>query len=208
MKRLEIAITSTVAVFATVAPVYALPFNDLELEGRYTPYEFNLDDGGVPEFPTYTVVTNNSEAYCLTATYRDVGRAFVSDRVFLLPYTHGPEWRGVGRASCRSEDTRELSSQQFSEEFNEFFDRQHEQLMGRYKTDTVQSVPEIISVPCFDGGGSGGWMYENLPDEYFPLGFISANQWPIRSVSDHPMYNPDAPWNKYATYVVVPANQS
>ena len=71
----------------------------------------------------------------------------------------------------------------------------------------VQSTPEILSVPCFDGGGSGGWMYGSLPDEYFPLGLIAANQWPLRSVADHPMYNPDAPWNKYATCVIVPASQ-
>ena len=71
----------------------------------------------------------------------------------------------------------------------------------------VQPTPEILSVPCFDGGGSGGWMYEGLPDEYFPLGLIAANEWPLRSVADHPMYNPDAPWNKYATCIIVPANR-
>ena len=75
-------------------------------------------------------------------------------------------------------------------------------------TDIVQATPGILSVPCFDGGGSGGWMYEGLPDEYFPIGLITANQWPLRSVADHPMYNPDAPWNKYATCIIVPANQS
>ena len=71
----------------------------------------------------------------------------------------------------------------------------------------VQSTPEILSVPCFDGGGSGGWMYEGLPNEYFPLGLITANQWPTRSVAEHPMYNPNALWNKYATCIVVPAHQ-
>ena len=71
----------------------------------------------------------------------------------------------------------------------------------------IQSTPEILSVPCFDGGGSGGWMYEGLPDEYFPLGLITANEWPLCSVADHPMYNPDAPWNKYATCIIVPANR-
>jgi hypothetical protein len=71
----------------------------------------------------------------------------------------------------------------------------------------VQPTPEILSVPCFDGGGSGGWMYENLPDEYFPVGLVAANQWPTRSVRDHPMYNSEAPWNKYATCVIVPASQ-
>ena len=79
---------------------------------------------------------------------------------------------------------------------------------SQYETNTAQSTPGILSVPCFDGGGSGGWMYEDLPAEYFPLGLISANEWPLRSASEHPMYNPDAPWNKYATCVVVPANQS
>ena len=71
----------------------------------------------------------------------------------------------------------------------------------------IQSTPGILSVPCVDGGGSGGWMYEGLPDEYFPLGLITANQWPLRAVADHPMYNPNAPWNKYATCIIVPANQ-
>ena len=75
------------------------------------------------------------------------------------------------------------------------------------EANTVQPTPEILSVPCFDGGGSGGWMYEGLPDEYFPLGLITANEWPLRSVADHPMYNPDAPWNKYATCIIVPANR-
>lgn len=71
----------------------------------------------------------------------------------------------------------------------------------------VQSTPEILSVPCVNGGGSGGWMYEGLPDEYFPLGLITANQWPTRSVADHPMYDPSASWNTYATCIIVPARQ-
>ena len=75
------------------------------------------------------------------------------------------------------------------------------------EANTVQPTPAILSVPCFDGGGSGGWMYEGLPTEYFPLGLIAVNEWSLRSVSDHPMYNPNAPRNKYATCIVVPANQ-
>lgn len=74
-------------------------------------------------------------------------------------------------------------------------------------TNAAQSTTEILSVPCVDGGGSGGWMYENLPDEYFPLGLITANQWPLRSVADHPMYDPEAAWNTYATCIIVPARQ-
>lgn len=131
MKRLKIAAIATLAGFTTITPAYALPFNDLEVEGRYTSYEFNMDDGGVPKFPYYTVVTNNSEAYCLTATYRDTGVTFVTDRVFLLPYTHGPDWQGVGRPVCRSEETRELNPHEFNEEFNDFFERQYNQLIGR-----------------------------------------------------------------------------
>lgn len=76
------------------------------------------------------------------------------------------------------------------------------------RRQSVQSTPQILSVPCVDGGGSGGWMYEGLPDKYFPLGLITANQWPSRSTSDHPMYDPDASWNTYATCVIVPARQS
>lgn len=131
MKRLNVAIISIVASLVAIAPAYALPFNDLEIEGRYAPYEFNMDDGGVPEFPVYTVVTNNSKAYCLTATYKDAGRTFIADRVFLLPYTHGPEWQGVGRPVCRSEETRELNPSQFNEEFDKFFKRQYDQVMRR-----------------------------------------------------------------------------
>lgn len=131
MKQLIIALASMAALLTAITPAYALPFNDLEIEGRYAPYEFNMDDGGVPKLPVYTIVTNNGKSYCLTATYEDMGRTAVVDRVFLLPYTHGPDWQGVGRAVCRSEETRELTSHQFREEFNEFFERQYNQLMGR-----------------------------------------------------------------------------
>jgi hypothetical protein len=208
MRQLKTTVTSVAAILTIAAPAYALPFNDLEREGRYAPYEFNMDDGGVPQFPVYTVVTNNDETYCLTSTYEDAGETFYLDRVFLLPYTHGPNWQGAGRAVCRSKETRELTSQEFGDEFNEFLQYEYDQLIGRYETDATQSTPGMLSVPCVNGGGSGGWMYENLPDEYFPLGLISANQWPLRSVPDHPMYDPDSPWDKYATCVIVPANQS
>lgn len=131
MKKLTVAFTSIVALLTAITPAYALPFNDLEIEGRYMPYEFNMDEGGIPEFPVYTVVTNDGKSYCLTATYEDTGRTSVVDRVFLLPYTHGPDWQGVGRAVCRSEETKELTSRQFGEEFNEFFERQYNRVMGR-----------------------------------------------------------------------------
>ena len=62
-----------------------------------------------------------------------------------------------------------------------------------------------LSVPCVNGGGSGGWMYEDLPGHYFPLGLINVNEWPLRSISDHPMYEPDVPWNTYGTCIIVPA---
>lgn len=125
MERMVISITSIAAILTASVPAYALPFNDLEAEGHYLPYEYNMDDGGVPAFPYYTVVTNRGETLCLTATYRDTGVTFVIDRVFLLPYTHGPGWRGVGRAVCRSEETRELNPIQFNEEFEEFFEQQY-----------------------------------------------------------------------------------
>jgi len=64
---------------------------------------------------------------------------------------------------------------------------------------------ETVAVPCFNGGGSGGWMYNNLPKHYFPLGLITVNETPIRSIKAHPDYNPNAPWNKYGTCVIVPA---
>jgi hypothetical protein len=69
-----------------------------------------------------------------------------------------------------------------------------------------QSQSGTLSVPCFDGGGSGGWMFgEEMPEHYFPIGIITVNGWPLRSIPDHPMYNPDAPWNEYGTCIIVPA---
>jgi len=66
-------------------------------------------------------------------------------------------------------------------------------------------LAETLAVPCFNGGGSGGWMYNNLPDHYFPVGLIAVNEYPIRNVKNHPFYNPNHPWEKYATCVIVPA---
>ncbi len=68
-----------------------------------------------------------------------------------------------------------------------------------------QASAETLAVPCVNGGGSGGWMYENLPSHYFPLGLITVNEWPLRSINTHPNYDPKAPWNKYGTCVIVPA---
>ena len=69
-----------------------------------------------------------------------------------------------------------------------------------------QASAETIAIPCVNGGGSGGWMYsENLPSRYFPLGVITVNEWPLRSIATHPMYDRKAPWNKYGTCIVVPA---
>jgi hypothetical protein len=63
-----------------------------------------------------------------------------------------------------------------------------------------------LSVPCVNGGGSGGWMYQpGMPEHYFPLGLINVNEWPLRSESKHPMYDPSNQRNKYATCIIVPA---
>lgn len=64
---------------------------------------------------------------------------------------------------------------------------------------------ETLAVPCVNGGGSGGWMFKNLPDHYFPLGLIKVNESPVRSIKKHPMYVPNVPTNKYGTCVIVPA---
>jgi hypothetical protein len=63
----------------------------------------------------------------------------------------------------------------------------------------------ILSVPCVNGGGSGGWMYEGLPEHYFPIGLVTVNEWPLRSIPEHSMYDPEATWNEYGTCIIVPA---
>jgi hypothetical protein len=62
-----------------------------------------------------------------------------------------------------------------------------------------------LAVPCVDGGGSGGWMFEGLPEHYFPLGMISVDEWPLRAIEKHPMYDPKSRWNRYGTCVIVPS---
>lgn len=84
MRQLKTVMTCIATILAVAAPAGALPFNDLEQEGRYSPYEFNMDDGGVPQFPVYTVVTNNSKTYCLTGTYEDAGMTDVLIPILLL----------------------------------------------------------------------------------------------------------------------------
>lgn len=69
----------------------------------------------------------------------------------------------------------------------------------------LPAAAETLAVPCVNGGGSGGWTFENLPSDYFPLGLITVNETPLRSVKDHPFYDSKAPWNKYGTCVIVPA---
>ena len=67
---------------------------------------------------------------------------------------------------------------------------------------------EVISVPCVNGGGSGGWMLGgNLPKEYFPVVILGINQWVPRSVEAHPFYDPKATWNKYGTCAIAPSRQ-
>ncbi|MBD1848477.1 hypothetical protein [Leptolyngbya sp. FACHB-711] len=63
----------------------------------------------------------------------------------------------------------------------------------------------ILSVPCVNGGGSGGWMYQNLPEHYFPIGLITVNEWSPRSIPEHSMYDPEALWSQYGTCIIVPA---
>jgi len=67
------------------------------------------------------------------------------------------------------------------------------------------ALSETLAVPCVNGGGSSGWMYNSLPKHYFPLGLIAVNETPIRNVKNHPDFNPNYPWQKYATCVIVPA---
>ena len=64
---------------------------------------------------------------------------------------------------------------------------------------------KTLAVPCVNGGGSGGWMYSNLPDHYFPLKLIKINKLPPSSIKVHPMYTPNISTNKYGTCIVIPA---
>ncbi|MEM6256643.1 MAG: hypothetical protein AAF215_10885 [Cyanobacteria bacterium P01_A01_bin.123] len=71
--------------------------------------------------------------------------------------------------------------------------------------DGSKSQSTQLSVPCVNGSGSGGWMYEDLPTHYFPLGLITVNEWPLRSIPDHPMYDTNASWSTYGTCIIIPA---
>ena len=64
---------------------------------------------------------------------------------------------------------------------------------------------KTLSVPCVNGGGSGGWMFNNLPDYYFPLKIIKINKLPPSSIKKHPMYVPNVFTNGYGTCIVIPA---
>jgi len=84
-------------------------------------------------------------------------------------------------------------------------------LSAIFAISVVSALPaysEIITVPCYDGGGSGGWMFsDRLPKKYFPLTIVAVNEVPLRSIKDHPMYDPKAPWNKYGYCAVVPSHK-
>lgn len=64
---------------------------------------------------------------------------------------------------------------------------------------------KTIEVPCVNGGGSGGWMFSNLPGHYFPLKLIKINKLPQSSIKKHPMYVPNVFTNTYGTCIVIPA---
>jgi len=73
---------------------------------------------------------------------------------------------------------------------------------------TGPAAADTISVPCFNGGGSGGWMFgENVSKKYFPVVIIGINQWKPGMAKEHPDYDPAAPWNKYGTCAIVPSHE-
>lgn len=81
------------------------------------------------------------------------------------------------------------------------------QIGGSGNTINNNSQRDIINVPCFDGGGSGGWMFEpGLPEKYFPISILKVQQWPLRSYPDHPMYEPGNEFAKYGTCSIIPSD--
>lgn len=68
-----------------------------------------------------------------------------------------------------------------------------------------QGQRDIVNIPCVDGGGSGGWMFEaDTPEEYYPINILKVQQWAIRNYPDHPMYDPDDKFSKYGTCAIIP----
>jgi len=52
------------------------------------------------------------------------------------------------------------------------------------------SRAEIINVPCFDAGGSAGWVHtDNLPSSYYPMVLLGVSQLKPGDYQSHPMYN-------------------
>lgn len=73
------------------------------------------------------------------------------------------------------------------------------------KPDNEANQKKAISVPCMNGGGSGGWLFENLPQHYFPLTEVSVEEWPKHLAMKHPLYQANIPWNRYGTCKVIPS---
>ncbi|MFY7873390.1 MAG: hypothetical protein ACOVQL_13585 [Limnohabitans sp.] len=81
------------------------------------------------------------------------------------------------------------------------------QIGGSGNTINNNTQRDILNVPCFNGGGSGGWMFEpGLPKEYFPIAILNIQRWAIRNYPNHPMYEPDHKTAQYATCSIVPSN--
>ena len=58
---------------------------------------------------------------------------------------------------------------------------------------------KIMTGPCKDGGGSGGWMFEanSIPDHHFPVVILSVSQMKPGQYSEHPMYDAPREWDRY-----------
>ena len=70
----------------------------------------------------------------------------------------------------------------------------------------LPALSEIFTFPCYVKGGSGGSIFsEKLSTRYFPLTIVAVNLVPVRSIKEHPMYDPKAPWSKSAYFAVVPS---
>lgn len=79
------------------------------------------------------------------------------------------------------------------------------QIVGNNNTIS-QGQRDIINLPCFNGGGSGGWMFESgTPNEYYPITILKVQEWPLRSYPDHPQYKPDSKFAKYGTCAIIPS---
>lgn len=69
---------------------------------------------------------------------------------------------------------------------------------------------ESMTVPCYDGGGSGGWMFpSSIPESWFPLRTIKVRELHRGSKEErmHPDFDPQyAKFTRYGYCTVAPTH--